>query len=116
MSGNKLIFYDLRGEAVKIQVMAEARASEQDFATVHSKIRRGDIIGVKGKPGTYLCFIINTSPQCVLWAVTPALSKEISHDNLPGDVLFILSQCSSNPFHFCTVVFPTGYCSFVSQR
>ena len=50
-SGAKLIFYDLRGEGVKLQVMADARASEQDFAAVHDKIRRGDIIGVKGKPG-----------------------------------------------------------------
>jgi len=41
----------LRGEGVKIQVMADARASEQDFTEVHNKIRRGDIIGVKGKPG-----------------------------------------------------------------
>lgn len=51
LSGAKLIFYDLRGEGVKIQVMADARASEQDFTEVHNKIRRGDIIGVKGKPG-----------------------------------------------------------------
>ena len=41
----------MRGEGVKIQVMADARASEQDFTEVHNKIRRGDIIGVKGKPG-----------------------------------------------------------------
>ncbi|KAL9974645.1 hypothetical protein ACROYT_G011706 [Oculina patagonica] len=51
LSGAKLIFYDLRGEGVKIQVMADARSSEQDFVAVHNKIRRGDIIGVKGKPG-----------------------------------------------------------------
>lgn len=51
LSGAKLIFYDLRGEGVKIQVMADARASEQDFLAVHNKIRRGDIIGIKGKPG-----------------------------------------------------------------
>ena len=31
--------------------MADARSSEQDFTEVHNKIRRGDIIGVKGKPG-----------------------------------------------------------------
>ena len=36
---------------MKIQVMADARASEQDFSAVHNKIRRGDIIGIKGKPG-----------------------------------------------------------------
>lgn len=51
LSGAKLIFYDLRGEGVKIQVMADARASEEDFTAVHNKIRRGDIIGIKGKPG-----------------------------------------------------------------
>eukprot|EP00112_Aurelia_sp_Birch-Aquarium-sp1_P021156 Seg562.11 transcript_id=Seg562.11/GoldUCD/mRNA.D3Y31 product="Lysine-tRNA ligase" protein_id=Seg562.11/GoldUCD/D3Y31 len=50
-SGQKLIFYDLRGEGVKIQVMADARSSEQDFTAIHGKIRRGDIIGVKGRPG-----------------------------------------------------------------
>ncbi|EDO45972.1 predicted protein [Nematostella vectensis] len=50
-SGSKLLFYDLRGEGSKLQVMADARASEQDFNAVHDKIRRGDIIGVKGKPG-----------------------------------------------------------------
>lgn len=54
LSGAKLIFYDLRGEGVKIQVMADARSSEQDFVAVHNKIRRGDIIGVKGKPGYYI--------------------------------------------------------------
>ena len=36
---------------MKIQVMADARAAEQDFTEVHNKIRRGDIIGVQGKPG-----------------------------------------------------------------
>ena len=38
---------------MKIQVMADARASEQDFLAVHNKIRRGDIIGIKGKPGKW---------------------------------------------------------------
>eukprot|EP00794_Sanderia_malayensis_P019168 gene19167-21089_t len=50
-SGQKLIFYDLRGEGVKIQVMADARSSEQDFLAIHGKIRRGDIVGIKGRPG-----------------------------------------------------------------
>lgn len=51
LSGAKLIFYDLRGEGVKIQVMADAKSSDQDFTGIHNKIRRGDIIGVRGKPG-----------------------------------------------------------------
>ncbi|XP_025404934.1 lysine--tRNA ligase isoform X2 [Sipha flava] len=52
-SGPKLIFYDLRGEGVKIQVMANAKqyTSEESFIADTSKIRRGDIIGVTGSPG-----------------------------------------------------------------
>ncbi|GFQ75114.1 lysine--tRNA ligase [Trichonephila clavata] len=52
-SGNKLIFYDLRGEGVKIQVMAHAAhySSEEEFLNINGRIRRGDIIGCKGYPG-----------------------------------------------------------------
>lgn len=52
-SGAKLIFYDLRGEGVKLQVMANAKLyeSEERFHADTAKIRRGDIIGVNGVPG-----------------------------------------------------------------
>ncbi|XP_046587009.1 lysine--tRNA ligase isoform X1 [Neodiprion lecontei] len=52
-SGAKLIFYDLRGEGVKIQVMANARhyEDEEKFFSDTAKIRRGDIIGIVGNPG-----------------------------------------------------------------
>ena len=52
-SGPKLIFYDLRGEGVKLQVMATAAAyvSEEDFMMDTGKLRRGDILGVVGNPG-----------------------------------------------------------------
>lgn len=52
-SGAKLIFYDLRGEGVKLQVMANARSyeSENAFFEDTDKVRRGDIIGVVGHPG-----------------------------------------------------------------
>lgn len=52
-SGAKLIFYDLRGEGVKIQVMANASnyKSEAEFFADTEKIRRGDIIGVDGHAG-----------------------------------------------------------------
>lgn len=52
-SGAKLIFYDVRGEGVKIQVMANAKlySSEEEFVTDTEKIRRGDIIGIAGYPG-----------------------------------------------------------------
>ncbi|XP_026487426.1 lysine--tRNA ligase isoform X1 [Vanessa tameamea] len=52
-SGAKLIFYDLRGEGVKIQVMANAKMyeSEAKFTSDTDKLRRGDIIGCIGHPG-----------------------------------------------------------------
>lgn len=52
-SGAKLIFYDVRGEGVKIQVMANAKlySSEEAFAADTDKIRRGDIVGIDGYPG-----------------------------------------------------------------
>lgn len=52
-SGAKLIFYDLRGEGVKLQVMANAKLyeSEEKFQAETAKIRRGDIIGINGFPG-----------------------------------------------------------------
>lgn len=51
-SGAKLIFYDLRGEGLKLQVMANAKLykSVQEFETDTGKIRRGDIIGIDGFP------------------------------------------------------------------
>uniref|UniRef100_A0AAY4B8K3 Lysine--tRNA ligase n=1 Tax=Denticeps clupeoides TaxID=299321 RepID=A0AAY4B8K3_9TELE len=52
-SGAKLLFYDLRGEGVKLQVMANSKnyKSEEDFVHINNKLRRGDIIGVRGNPG-----------------------------------------------------------------
>ncbi|XP_039961461.1 lysine--tRNA ligase isoform X1 [Bactrocera tryoni] len=52
-SGVKLIFYDLRGEGVKLQVMANAKLyhNESAFEPDTAKIRRGDIIGISGYPG-----------------------------------------------------------------
>jgi len=51
-SGAKLIFYDLRGEGNKIQVMANEKAYESAaaFEADTDIIRRGDIIGVEGVP------------------------------------------------------------------
>ncbi|KAK7603036.1 hypothetical protein V9T40_003035 [Parthenolecanium corni] len=53
VSGAKLIFYDLRGEGVRLQVMANAKLYENEtsFETDTDIIKRGDIIGVKGNPG-----------------------------------------------------------------
>ncbi|KAI8759267.1 lysine--tRNA ligase [Biomphalaria glabrata] len=53
LSGAKLIFYDLRAESVKIQVMANAKyyESQESYEKMVEKVKRGDIVGVKGKPG-----------------------------------------------------------------
>ncbi|KAI4458974.1 lysyl-trna synthetase [Holotrichia oblita] len=51
-SGAKLIFYDLRGEGLKVQVMATAKnyINEERFKNDTDKLRRGDIIGIEGVP------------------------------------------------------------------
>ncbi|XP_012288157.1 lysine--tRNA ligase isoform X1 [Orussus abietinus] len=52
-SGAKLIFYDLRGEGVKVQAMVNAKnyENQEKFFADTAKIRRGDIVGVVGNPG-----------------------------------------------------------------
>ena len=55
-SGAKLIFYDVNGGGQKVQIMADQRVSEHSedadaFAALHSGIKRGDIVGIRGKPG-----------------------------------------------------------------
>uniref|UniRef100_A0A182WTF6 Lysine--tRNA ligase n=1 Tax=Anopheles quadriannulatus TaxID=34691 RepID=A0A182WTF6_ANOQN len=52
-SGGKLIFFDLRGEGQKLQIMASAAVypNEEQFYDETSRLRRGDIIGVTGAPG-----------------------------------------------------------------
>jgi len=54
-SGKSLIFYDVRGEGTKVQVMATATEhtglnskGANGFEEVHDLVRRGDIIGVTG--------------------------------------------------------------------
>jgi len=47
----KLIFYDLQGEGSKIQIMSDASAYEGDWREIHETLRRGDVVGVLGRPG-----------------------------------------------------------------
>lgn len=74
-SGAKLVFYDLRGEATKIQVMANARAytaGEECFLTDVAKIRRGDIVGFVGKPAKTKKGELSVVP-CSLQLLSPCL-------------------------------------------
>ncbi|PRW20466.1 lysine--tRNA ligase isoform X2 isoform A [Chlorella sorokiniana] len=54
-SGAKLIFFDLRGEGAKIQVMCDARnfapLELAEFQKLMNSVKRGDIVGVAGHPG-----------------------------------------------------------------
>jgi lysyl-tRNA synthetase class 2 len=49
----KLYFYDLRGDGTKVQIMSDLKTYEDPdaFAKIHSIIKKGDIVGVKGFPG-----------------------------------------------------------------
>ncbi|KAK4686275.1 lysyl-tRNA synthetase, class II, partial [Tremellales sp. Uapishka_1] len=51
-SSSKLRFYDLRADGEKVQVMANAQndASLEAYLASHDILRRGDIIGVTGRP------------------------------------------------------------------
>ena len=50
-SGQKLRFYDLHAEGVKIQIMAQMQDHrEGDYFEAHDLLRRGDVVGVKGVP------------------------------------------------------------------
>jgi lysyl-tRNA synthetase class 2 len=52
-SSSKLVFYDIRSEGVKVQVMCQAQeaAGSVPFGEQHEHLRRGDIIGIVGYPG-----------------------------------------------------------------
>lgn len=50
----KLMFYDLHGESLKIQIMSDVsryQGGEEAFREIHNLIKRGDIVGVTGVPG-----------------------------------------------------------------
>ncbi|KAI9875765.1 MAG: lysyl-tRNA synthetase [Pleopsidium flavum] len=52
-SGSKLVFYDIRAEGVKVQVMCQSQEATGNvpFEAQHEHLRRGDIIGIIGYPG-----------------------------------------------------------------
>lgn len=50
-AGSRLVFYDLRGDGVKVQIIADAKRGGESFLDVHAALRRGDVVGVRGVPG-----------------------------------------------------------------
>eukprot|EP01085_Mycamoeba_gemmipara_P003640 Mycagemm_TRINITY_DN10278_c2_g1::TRINITY_DN10278_c2_g1_i1::g.3640::m.3640 type:complete len:615 gc:universal TRINITY_DN10278_c2_g1_i1:2189-345(-) len=51
-TGTNLLFYDLRGEGAKIQILSDRKqyAQAEQFDVIHNLLRRGDVIGVRGHP------------------------------------------------------------------
>jgi lysyl-tRNA synthetase, class II len=50
----KLLFYDLNGDGLKVQIMSDVsifEGGEEKFRETHNLIKRGDIVGVVGFPG-----------------------------------------------------------------
>lgn len=57
-SGQKLRFYDVRGEGHRLQVMANMAdhdSSTGDFLEIHNAFRRGDIVGKELKQRAFVC-------------------------------------------------------------
>jgi len=51
--GAGLFFYDVRSQGVKLQILANQKqydGSEEDFRTINTTLRRGDVVGAVGKP------------------------------------------------------------------
>eukprot|EP00741_Cyanophora_paradoxa_P010161 tig00020510_g9836.t1 len=70
--GAKMVFYDLKADGAKVQVMCQAQFATQDFHKTHARIRRGDIIGVTGFPGKSKRGELSVFPQTVT-LLTPCL-------------------------------------------
>jgi lysyl-tRNA synthetase class 2 len=51
--GANLIFYDIKQEGKRLQIMANSKSHSgaESFQTLHDRLRRGDIIGIEGQPG-----------------------------------------------------------------
>ncbi|KRY73559.1 Lysine--tRNA ligase, partial [Trichinella pseudospiralis] len=52
-AGQKLIFYDLRAEGTRLQIMANGKfykKGEAEFLRINESVRRGDIVGCTGHP------------------------------------------------------------------
>ena len=50
-ASTRLIFYDLRGDGTKVQIIADRSRGGEQFIEQHAGLRRGDIVGISGCPG-----------------------------------------------------------------
>lgn len=66
-SGAKLVFYDLHGEGMKVQIMASQQdaADPEGFVATHELFKRGDIVGVTGTPSRTKKGELSISPSTI---------------------------------------------------
>ena len=76
----KLVFYDLKADGEKVQVMADVATSGEDlrsFVALHNSVKIGDIVGVSGFPGGCSCTPLTATTIMVLsrdsWRSTQAI-------------------------------------------
>ena len=63
----KLVFYDIKADGEKVQVMADVASSGGDlsaFVALHNSVKIGDLVGVSGFPGTVACPLAPCLLQC----------------------------------------------------
>ncbi|KAI6191710.1 Lysine--tRNA ligase [Aphelenchoides bicaudatus] len=72
--GDKLVFYDLKAECARLQVLANLRfyKGEAPFAEVTGNIKRGDIVGFKGYPSRSKTGELSITPTEIT-VLTPCL-------------------------------------------
>uniref|UniRef100_A0A803KTH3 Lysine--tRNA ligase n=1 Tax=Chenopodium quinoa TaxID=63459 RepID=A0A803KTH3_CHEQI len=100
-SSSKLFFYDLHGEGVKVQVMADARTSELDeaeFSKFHASVKRGDIVGVTGfpvLPYIYELSILPAFPHALTYVISSSDAGKTKRGELSifPKSFVVLSHC-----------------------
>jgi lysyl-tRNA synthetase, class II len=65
--GAKLIFIDLEGDQAKVQLFCSANEYKAgNFDALHTTIKRGDIIGVEGQPGSSKTGELSVRPSSIV--------------------------------------------------
>ena len=74
--GQKLRFYDLRGESQKIQIMSNANfyKNQDEFTAISERIKLGDIVGVRGQPCRTKAGELSVRPEELI-ILTPCLHQ-----------------------------------------
>lgn len=126
--GKKLVFYDLRGEGSKVQVMCSLNAygregaaaargepaaeAEAAFLKVNERVRRGDVVGVRGWPAKTKKGELSVVPR-ELVLLTPCLVQ------LPHMYYGLKDKVNNNNLLYtyvlcCTLYSTHMYCTYCS--